>query len=167
MPPQNLRPLNRASSGTPSPAAARASILDTAPQRLLPSVPVVSHLAGGLHATYLAVDQKPLLLTAALSSAAANITGQEPRGRPKNISRPLSRLQTVDQHLTLINIIMYVLYCDCLFEQSYSIPHRHANFNTQRYNLELHVHNLYYITLVCNKIYGKRKLFIVYVYCGI
>ena len=31
MPPQNLRPVNRASSGTPSPAAARTSLLDTAP----------------------------------------------------------------------------------------------------------------------------------------
>jgi len=59
---------SRASSGTPSPAADQTPLHDIAPQRPRPSGPVTSYLTGGLHTTHPAADQKPLLLTAALSS---------------------------------------------------------------------------------------------------
>ena len=148
---------SRASSSTSSPAAAQTSILDIAPQGRRLSGPVASHPAGSLHTMHLAADQKPLLLAAALSSAAANFTGPGTRRQTRTISRPLSPLQTVRPTLTLINIVIYLYYTAIVSLNSPTVSHISLPFDTKCI-ISLTVLSVHYVKFPCGVLFT-------FVYC--
>jgi len=74
----------------------------------------------------LVADQMPLHNKASLSTPQPSSLGK-PSSRRETISQPLSlhpyNPRLYDYLRPQINIVIYVLYCGCLFEQSHGIPH--------------------------------------------